>query len=324
MDHTYDAQRVLSVQSHVVHGHVGNKSATFPLQLLGFHVDPLNTVQFSNHTGYAKFTGERLEGTQIDALVEGLEANGIFASYSHLLTGYLGRPSILEAVVRLARKLKAVKPSLLFLMDPVLGDDNKLYVPKELVKMYRDILAPLADVVTPNGFEASLLTDTAVISRETAAVALEQLHALGPHTAIITSTDLGNPEAEQLTLFASHAPSRTRFCIEFPKLKGSFTGTGDLFAALVLARLSERDEIGTCPDLKSMQGGERVVQACELVVSTMQQVLSYTMQRMEARGEANGASEGRGAQNMRFRELCVIECRKFIENPHVAFKAVRF
>ncbi|KAI8620265.1 Ribokinase-like protein [Chytriomyces sp. MP71] len=117
-------------------------------------------------------------------------------------------------------------------MDPVLSDDNKLHVPEELVQMYSDIPAPPADVVTPNGFEASLLT--------------------GPHSVIITTTDVGNPEVEQLSLFASHAPSHTRFCIEFPKLKKSFTGTGDLFAALVLARLSERDDVGDRPDLKSM------------------------------------------------------------------------
>lgn len=86
----YYLGRILSIQSHTVHGHVGNKSAVFPLQLLGFNVDPINSVQFSNHTGYANgFKGDILSGEQLDALMEGLEANGMLSSYTALLTGKL-------------------------------------------------------------------------------------------------------------------------------------------------------------------------------------------------------------------------------------------
>ena len=118
--------RVLSIQSHVVHGHVGNKSAVFPLQLLGFEVDPINSVQFSNHTGYSNgFRGQVLQGDQLWELVEGLDANELL-SYTHLLTGYIGSKSFLETVLRVLRRLREVNPDLIYVCDPVLGDNGKL------------------------------------------------------------------------------------------------------------------------------------------------------------------------------------------------------
>lgn len=94
-------RRVLSVQSHVVHGYVGNKSAVFPLQLLGFEVDAVNSVQFCCHTGYPKFGGQVLDGDALWSLVAGLEENGLVAGgYSHLLTGYIGSATFLRTVLR--------------------------------------------------------------------------------------------------------------------------------------------------------------------------------------------------------------------------------
>jgi pyridoxine kinase len=78
-------RRVLAIQSHVVHGYVGNKSSTFPLQLLGLHVDPINTCQFSNHTRYPSFAGDKISQEQLISLVDGLEANDILSSYTRTL-----------------------------------------------------------------------------------------------------------------------------------------------------------------------------------------------------------------------------------------------
>ena len=121
--------RVLSIQSHVVHGYVGNKSAVFPLQLHGFDVDFVNSVQFSNHTGYPSFTGEVLDGAQLEKLAKGLDSNGLLKNVSHLLTGYIGSPSFLRAVCAVHRMLKQHNPEVVFVCDPVLGDHGKLYVP---------------------------------------------------------------------------------------------------------------------------------------------------------------------------------------------------
>ena len=144
--------RVLSIQSHVVHGYVGNKSAVFPLQLLGVEVDPVNSVQFCNHTGYAAgVRGDVLQGDQLRALVDGLGANGLLSGYTHLLTGYIGSPSFLRAVVDALVAMRAANApeTVAYFCDPVLGDGGRLYVPEALVEIYRDEVVPLATVRTP-------------------------------------------------------------------------------------------------------------------------------------------------------------------------------
>ncbi|KAI8541923.1 hypothetical protein RHMOL_Rhmol08G0098100 [Rhododendron molle] len=168
--------RVLSIQSHTVQGYVGNKSAVFPLQLLGYDVDPINSVQFSNHTGkmlislhlnslrpdiwfkgYPTFKGQVLDGQQLWELIEGLEANDLLF-YTHLLTGYIGSVSFLNTVLEVVSKLRAVNPKLTYVCDPVMGDEGKLYVPPELVTVYREKVVPVASMLTPNQFEAEQLT----------------------------------------------------------------------------------------------------------------------------------------------------------------------
>lgn len=130
--------RVLSIQSHVVQGYVGNKSAVFPLQLLGMDVDVINSVHFSNHTGYAHFSGRhlRLSGDDVHDLLDGLEHNGLLRdAHTHLLTGYVGSTALLEALVRVHARLRAAQSHperFVYVCDPVLGDLGKLYVPMEL------------------------------------------------------------------------------------------------------------------------------------------------------------------------------------------------
>ncbi len=130
--------RVLSVQSHVVSGYVGNKSATFPLQLLGFDVDPLNSVHFSNHTGYpGGFAGDVLHGPKLWDIFLKLVENGLARHYSHVLTGYIGKEDFLRTVVRIVRAVREAKPEahIPYYCDPVLGDNGQLYVPLSLVEV---------------------------------------------------------------------------------------------------------------------------------------------------------------------------------------------
>eukprot|EP01147_Barroeca_monosierra_P009003 gene9003-1333_t len=159
--------RVLSIQSHVVHGYVGNKAATFPLQTLGIEVDAINSVQFSNHTGYANVKGTKQAADELWELINGLESNDLL-HYTHILTGYVGTSEFLNAVLGIIRKLKEVNPSIIYVCDPVLGDHGKLYVPKDdlcifndsatdMVPIFRKDLLPLADIITPNQYELELL-----------------------------------------------------------------------------------------------------------------------------------------------------------------------
>uniref|UniRef100_A0A7N0VKD2 pyridoxal kinase n=1 Tax=Kalanchoe fedtschenkoi TaxID=63787 RepID=A0A7N0VKD2_KALFE len=231
--------RVLSIQSHTVQGYVGNKSAVFPLQLLGYDVDPINSVQFSNHTGYPSFKGQVLNGQQLWDLIEGLEANDLL-SYTHLLTGYIGSVSFLDVLLQIVKKLRSVNPKLIYVCDPVMGDEGKLYVPPELVSVYRGKVVPVASMLTPNQFEAEELTGFRIVSEQDGLDACKFLHSLGPSKVVITSINING----NLFLIGSHQDNKGRpplqFKIFIPKLPAYFTGTGDLMTALLLGWSSVR------------------------------------------------------------------------------------
>ncbi|KAG8466493.1 hypothetical protein KFE25_002249 [Diacronema lutheri] len=275
--------RVLSIQSHVVHGYVGNKAAVLPLQILGLEVDFINSVQFSNHTGYPKFTGERLGGDALGELVSGLRANGLIG-YTHVLTGYIGAASFLRAVIATVKAVREAQPSAVYVCDPVLGDGGRLYVPEELVDIYREEVLPLASVLTPNHFEAELLTRSTIATEDDAFRACAALHARGVRTIVITSAvlradgangganggadggkgggDGGSGDGEGgrvITLLASQrsagAPADTRYRIEIPAIRGAYTGTGDLTAALILAWMHKLRGGGGGRESGSVDGG---------------------------------------------------------------------
>lgn len=184
-----DSPRVLSIQSHVVSGYVGNKSAVFPLQILGFEVDMINSVQFSNHTGYPHFKGHILDSGQLGQLIEGLELNNLHSKYSHLLTGYIGSTSFLEKVSETVKLLKSSNRSLTYVCDPVMGDEGKLYVTPDLLPIYQNTILPLADIVTPNQFEAELLTGIKITNLESAFKAIDLIHDKGVKLVVISSTN---------------------------------------------------------------------------------------------------------------------------------------
>lgn len=312
------AGRVLSVQSHVVHGYVGNKSAVFPMQLLGLEVDPVNSVQFSNHTGYpGGFAGERLSGEQLEALVAGLEKNGLLSGYTHLLTGYIGSVSFLRQVLELVGKLRLANPGLVFVCDPVMGDEGKLYVPEELVQVYRDEVVALATVLTPNQFEAELLSAQPITSLETAAAACDALHARGPRIILLTSSSCGEAE-DHLTVMVSAVPvaaseggnstaAASRHQILVPKLAEHFTGTGDLIASLFLA-------------WHHREPAQPAHLAAEKAVATVQGVLRRTLARRD-RVAAAAASGGAEVATAVALELDLIGSKPVIEDPVVVCRA---
>lgn len=292
--------RVLSIQSHTVQGYVGNKSAVFPLQLLGYDVDPINSVQFSNHTGYPTFKGQVLNGKELWNLVEGLEANNLLY-YTHLLTGYIGSESFLNTVLEVVNKLRSVNPGLLYVCDPVLGDEGKLYVPQELVSVYREKVVPVASMLTPNQFEAELLTGSRIVSEKEGREACNILHAAGPSKVVITSINIdGN-----LLLIGSHQKGKNQppeqFKIRIPKIPAYFTGTGDLTTALLLGW--------------SNKYIDNLEKAAELTVSTVQALLQRTVDDYRQAGFDPTTSS---------LEIRLIQSQDDIRNPEVKFKAERY
>src|SRR5271157_2127735 len=154
---------VLSIQSHVVYGHVGNAAAVFPLQRLGREVWPLMSVQFSSHTGYPGWRGLAFDGAMIDECTAGLTAIGALAKCAGLITGYIGREEIGDAALRTLAALRAANPDAAYCCDPVIGDLGPgSYVAPGVAEFFRDRALPAATIATPNGFELERLTGAPV------------------------------------------------------------------------------------------------------------------------------------------------------------------
>ncbi|KAG9473012.1 hypothetical protein GDO78_015309 [Eleutherodactylus coqui] len=238
--------RVLSIQSHVVRGYVGNKAASFPLQVLGFEVDTINSVQFSNHTGYTHWKGQVLNAEELQEVYEGLKLNGV-TQYDYVLTGYTRDASFLARVVDIIQELKRQNPRLVYVCDPVLGDkwngEGSMYVPEELLPVYKDLVVPVADIITPNQFESELLTGRKIQTQQDAVQVMDMLHSLGPSTVVITSSELPASRGSDylITLGSQRRVGEDgrmqtlRISLELPKVDAVFVGTGDLFAAMLLA-----------------------------------------------------------------------------------------
>mmetsp|Transcript_9978 Transcript_9978/g.20794 ORF Transcript_9978/g.20794 Transcript_9978/m.20794 type:complete len:314 (-) Transcript_9978:24-965(-) len=307
-------KRVLSIQSHVVHGYVGNRAAVFPLQLLGFDVDFINSVHFSCHTGYKHFPhGQVMNGDELRTILEGLEVNGLIGddgedggdnneAIGSVLTGYIGSVSFLEAVLDVLGTVRKYNPKARFVCDPVLGDDGAFYVPENLVEVYKKVVIPKADVVTPNQFEAEQLTGIKVETTEDARRACEALHEMGPSVVFITSAILDESAKEEdddkktITIIASkrnNDQKQEMWRIDCPKIPGSFTGTGDVTACLLLGHLDSHPD-----DLPLVM---------EKVINTMYVLIQRTH---KAKGKT-----------VRSKELRLIQSKDIIENPPSTYKA---
>ncbi|KAK2849782.1 hypothetical protein Q7C36_008565 [Tachysurus vachellii] len=301
--------RILSIQSHVVRGYVGNKAATFPLQVLGFEVDSINSVQFSNHTGYEHWKGQVLTADELHVLYEGIKLNKV-NHYDYVLTGYSRDVSFLEKVVDIVQELKRANPRLVYVCDPVMGDNGSMYVPEALLPVYREKVVPLSDIITPNHFEAELLTGMKISTEKDAVEAMDLLHAMGPDTVVITSSDLLSPLGDQYlvalgsqnTVNADGSKEKQRIRMDIPKVDAVFVGTGDLFTALLLAWTHHHPK-----DLKA---------ACEKTVSVMQHVINRTI--AYAKDVAGPDRRPSPAQL----ELRMVQSKADIEDPAITINAI--
>lgn len=232
-------KRILSIQSHVVSGYVGNKSAVFPLQLLGFDVDIINSCMLANHTAYEKGApGIRLNSEELTTIINGMKENGLLSSVTHLLTGYIGTPTFLNAIAETYDTLRQEKgKDFVYLCDPVLGDNGKLYVPKELIQIYIDKIIHLATILTPNAFELSLLSGKPVTSEESAFTACDSLHEKHKIPTIIVTGTRFDPDSKYVSVLVSSKTDKgnTRFAVDTQYIDATFSGTGDLLSALILA-----------------------------------------------------------------------------------------
>jgi pyridoxine kinase len=225
---------ILSIQSHVAYGHVGNAAATFPLQRLGIEVWPIHTVQFSNHTGYGAWTGRVLEASLITEVVQGIADRGVLARCDGVLSGYMGAADTGAAILDAVARAKAANPRARYCCDPVIGDVGRgVFVRPGIPEFMREHAVRAADIVTPNQFELDLLSGCSSATRHDALAAIDAVHALGPKVVLVTSLHTDETPAEAVDLVASDASGRFR--VRTPKLPISINGAGDAIAALFFA-----------------------------------------------------------------------------------------
>jgi pyridoxine kinase len=309
--HSSGPRRVLAIQSHVVSGYVGNKCVVLPLNRLGFDVDAINSVQFSNHSGYPHVTGQQLTGDELEDLVDGLEKNDLLDLYTHVLTGYIGNPSMIHSICKVVKKLKEKIPGLVYMCDPVCGDNGKLYVNPELPRAFEEVLVPMATIVTPNQFEAELLTNMKIVTVEDAVRACEILHEKGPSIVVITSLSFSE-EDDVITVIGSvKGENSKQYCIDIPRIDGHFLGTGDLFMSLMLGWIDRY------PD--------NLPRAMELAVGGLQGVLHDTSEKANKALEEL-ASVGKNAEKgdtlwWKCRELRLIDNQDKLLCPEIRQRA---
>ena len=240
---------VLSIQSHVAYGHVGNSSAVFPLQRLGIEVWPVHTVQFSNHTGYGEWRGRVFDGPAIEEVVDGIAERGVLGGCDAVLSGYLGSADIGHAVVQTVQRVRQANPAAVYCCDPVIGDVGRgVFVRPGIPEFMREVAVPTADLVTPNHFELDSLAGTTTKTLADVKDAVAAVQALGPRVVLTTSLDTDDTPADAVDLLASEGGRHFR--VRTPRLDVSVNGAGDAIAALFLAHwLAGRDAPSLSPDL---------------------------------------------------------------------------
>ena len=224
---------IISIQSHVAYGHVGNSAAVFALQRLGSEVWPIHTVQFSNHTGYGGFTGEAFAAEHVAAVMRGIADRGVLASCDAVLSGYVGSVAAGATIVAAAARVKAANPRALYCCDPVIGNRARgSFVAPGIADFMRECAVPAADIVTPNHFELDALCGRATTKHADILAAIAEVHARGPRAVLVTSVRAAETADGTLDVIASDAHGR--HFVRTPRLAVPANGAGDLMAALFL------------------------------------------------------------------------------------------
>jgi pyridoxine kinase len=218
---------ILSIQSEVVYGHVGQGAARFALQRLGHEVWAVPTVILSSHAGYPRVEGEAVSPDLMRRLIAGLDANGWLKDCDAILSGYLGSAEQADVVGEAVRRVKAANPQSLYCLDPVFGDEGRAYAKHGVAEAMARTLLPLADIVTPNAFELSSLTSVAIRDVSDALIAAKRL---GRPLVVATSIPAGPDRIGALAVDKDGA-----WFASTPRLENAPSGAGDLFAALFLA-----------------------------------------------------------------------------------------
>jgi pyridoxine kinase len=264
--------KVLSIQSAVAYGHVGNSAAVFPLQRIGVEVLPVYTVNFSNHTGYGAWRGPLIAPDDVRAVIQGVEDRGVFPQVDVVLSGYQGSPGIGDVIIDAVARVKAANPSAVYSCDPVMGNAKSgCFVAPEIPVLLRERVVPVADIITPNQFELGFLTETTPDTIESTLASVGAARAMGPRTVLVTSVE--RPDREPDTIEMMVVDDAGAWIVQTPLLPMKANGSGDVTAALFTAHYTQTGDAGLALartassvfDLlqRTLDSGERELQLIE-------------------------------------------------------------
>jgi len=226
--------RILSIQSSVAFGHVGNSAAVFPLQRLGHEVMPVSTVLFSNHTGYGAWRGPLIPASDVREVITGIEERGALGEVDVVLSGYQGGEEIGDVILDAVARVKAANPNAVYACDPVMGNAKSgCFVNPAIPVLLRDRVVPAADIITPNQFELGFLTGTEPGSLESTLESADAARAMGPSTVLVTSVE--RPDRPEGTIEMLAVTPEGAWIVQTPQLPFKANGSGDVTAALFTA-----------------------------------------------------------------------------------------
>lgn len=225
---------ILSIQSAVAYGHVGNSAAVFPLQRIGVEVLPVYTVNFSNHTGYGAWRGPLISPDDVREVITGIEERGAFADIDVVLSGYQGGEGIGQVVIDTVARVKAANPDAVYACDPVMGNAKSgCFVAPSIPVLLREKVVPVADIITPNQFELGFLTGTEPATIDQTLDAADRARAMGPRTVLVTSVE--RPDRPEGTIEMLVVDDAGAWIVQTPLLPMKANGSGDVTAALFTA-----------------------------------------------------------------------------------------
>jgi pyridoxine kinase len=281
--------KILSIQSAVAYGHVGNSAAVFPLQRIGVEVLPVYTVNFSNHTGYGAWRGPLISPDDVRDVITGIEERGVLPQIDVVLSGYQGGEGIADVILDAVARVKAANPGAVYACDPVMGNAKSgCFVAPAIPDLLRDRVVPAADIVTPNQFELGFLTGTAPDSLESTLESVDLVRASGPSTVLVTSVE--RPDRPEGTIEMLAVDDAGAWIVRTPLIPMKANGSGDVTAALFTAHYRATGDAATALarttssvfDLleRTHESGERELQLVESQESYANPRLQFEVERV--------------------------------------------
>ncbi|WES65431.1 pyridoxal kinase PdxY [Microbacter sp. GSS18] len=226
--------KILSIQSAVAYGHVGNSAAVFPLQRIGVEVLPVYTVNFSNHTGYGAWRGPLIAPDDVRDVIQGIEDRGVLSQIDVVLSGYQGGEGIGDVILDAVSRVKQANPDAVYACDPVMGNAKSgCFVAPAIPVLLRERVVPAADIITPNQFELGFLTGTEPDDLESTLAAADRARDMGPSTVLVTSVE--RPDRPEGTIEMLAVTGDGAWIVQTPHIPMKANGSGDVTAALFTA-----------------------------------------------------------------------------------------